>query len=166
MSKEREEEMRFSDEKLEQLSVDFKKHTDDYQMHTQEYHEYLVKCEHRYNNIKALLEKNNALLSGINVLDLKLDFEQNKIDQERKWSEFSAMINSNTEANLKIAESLQRLEKNTEGVVKLFDDWKGTVRIGTSAQHFGLWLAKWGVIGAGLAAIWAWGLRFITETFK
>lgn len=48
------------------------------------------------------------------------------------------------------------LVESTKGVVSLYDDIQGAVRIGSAAQRFGTWIIKWPLIGTGLFAAWKW----------
>lgn len=54
------------------------------------------------------------------------------------------------------AEAITLLTKNTKDIIQLHKDLRGAVRIGTTIQHFGIWLMKWPVIGLGLYTAWNW----------
>lgn len=56
-------------------------------------------------------------------------------------------------------QALQELTKATKDVVDLYGDLQGAARIGDRLQKFGLWLAKWGVVGAAAAATWEFLLK-------
>lgn len=54
------------------------------------------------------------------------------------------------------AAQLKQLISNTKEIVDLYGDMKGAAKVGMALQRFGLWLAKWGIIGTMLMAIWRW----------
>lgn len=132
---------RFSDDKLLKFYNEFKQHIKDYDAT-------MIRCGHRFNDVCGLLEKNNELLSGIDVQQLKIEFEKSKTENEERWGQCIDNINKNAnmileniDTNKRIADSLARLENDTKGVVNLFDDFKGTARIGMAARKIVLTLA-------------------------
>lgn len=54
---------------------------------------------------------------------------------------------------------LESLISNTKEIVEVYADIKGAARIGMAAQKFGLWLAKWGIIGTMFAAIYGYIIK-------
>lgn len=52
--------------------------------------------------------------------------------------------------------ALKDLTTETKGVVELHRDIQGAARVGHKLQSFMLWLTKWGVIGASVAACISW----------
>lgn len=60
------------------------------------------------------------------------------------------------------ARSVQELSNNVAGVLQLYNDWRGTIRVGSALQQFCLWLLKWGVVGAGIAS----GIFWVLDHFK
>ncbi len=132
-------EKRFSDEELKKFYREFKDHIE-------EYTKTMIRCDKRFNDVCSLLEKNNSLLSGINVLELKVEFEENKLQQERRWDETLKMINQNTDTNMEIIKRLEQIDKNTQGVVEIFNDFKSAAKLGVSFRRILLW-------GASIVAI-------------
>lgn len=57
------------------------------------------------------------------------------------------------------SEQLANLIHNTKEIVDFYQDIKGAARVGIAAQKFGLWLAKWGVIGAMFTAAGSWCIK-------
>jgi len=65
----------------------------------------------------------------------------------------------NTEAITELTKSVTELTRDTRDIVKTYKDLQGAARIGSSFQHFMIWLLKWGAIGAGVVAVIKWGVE-------
>lgn len=51
------------------------------------------------------------------------------------------------------AEAIAELKRDTGDIISLYNDIQGATRIGAGVQNFLLWVAKFGVIGAGIATL-------------
>lgn len=59
--------------------------------------------------------------------------------------------------------AIASLVQETRDIIKLQRDLQGAARLGKAAQGFALWLAKWGTIGAILAAAFSYVLDQFEE---
>jgi len=48
-------------------------------------------------------------------------------------------------------------------IVDIYQSVIGTMKVGSAAQAFGLWLIKWPLIGAGLYAAYCWMLDHFSQ---
>jgi hypothetical protein len=87
------------------------------------------------------------------------DYNEQQQAQRERMDELISAQKANTEA-------IASLIEETRGVVQLHSDIQGTVRLGRSLQAFGLWVAKWGVVGVAFAAAWNWLLQGVPKVFK
>jgi hypothetical protein len=55
--------------------------------------------------------------------------------------------------------AITNLAKETQGVVEVYNNVSGAVKVGSAVQNFGFWLMKWGVIGAGIYT----GIKFVSS---
>lgn len=101
--------------------------------------------------------------SDSQLVQLRQDFDEHKADnearwerQEARWEEMLEMVGANTRATTSLAES-------TRGVVQLYADVQGTVRIGAAVQRFCGWALRWGSVGVVIATgvnwLAAWVVR-------
>lgn len=97
--------------------------------------------------------------SDAQLIQLREDFDMHKADQDARWErqdarwdEMGDMVRANTQATHDLAES-------TRGVVQLYSDVQGTVRVGVAVQKFCTWLVKWGAIGTAAAAVISWVVK-------
>lgn len=72
-------------------------------------------------------------------------FEDFKKEQEKRWDQVLDMVQQNTIAT-------RNLTKSTEGIIQLYNDVHGAIRVGVGIQQFVIWSAKWGVVGTLIAA--------------
>lgn len=86
-------------------------------------------------------------------------YEQKSDDDAKQLRELIEATNQNSRAILSLVEE-------TRGIVQLHNDIQSAARLGTSLQKFGIWLTKWGVIGAGLAAAYQWAAKHMMEWFR
>lgn len=100
-----------------------------------------------------------ARFSDTQLLDLcedfeqhKNDFEQHKKEQDERWIQLGTMVEKNTQATERLAESVEQIAKSTEGVVQLYNDFRGAGRLGLGVQKFLAWVAALGTAGAAIAA--------------
>ncbi len=87
-----------------------------------------------------------------------------------KFEERAKTDDARFEALLKAQElntqAITQLVQETRDIVQLHRDLQGAARLGKGFQNFGLWLLKWGAIGAGLAAAWNWCGNQVMGFFK
>lgn len=87
-------------------------------------------------------------------------FNQHEADEKDQYGKLITAQQVNTEAITKLTKSVCVLTDDTREIISTYQDIRGTVRVGSSVQKFILWLLKWGMIGAGIAAIIKWGVKF------
>jgi hypothetical protein len=95
-----------------------------------------------------------ARFSDTELTALRADFDAYKDEQDAKFDRLIAMVESNNRATGELAAA-------TQDIVRVYTDWQGTIRIGAAVQRCCLWLGKWGVIGAGMAA----GIKYVLSLF-
>jgi len=83
---------------------------------------------------------------------LEMEFRKHKDDCDKRDARVDKLI----EAQERCTAALERLTHDTSGVVELYNNAAGAVKVGISVQKFGLWLLKWPLIGAGLYAAYQW----------
>lgn len=94
------------------------------------------------------------------------EFKEHAEETERRNEKHDEQIKVLVEAQQKNTDAIATLVNETRDIIQLHKDLQGAARIGSSLQNAGIWLAKWGTIGVGLAAIWNWGLKHLTEMFS
>ena len=75
---------------------------------------------------------------------------------EDRFDELISCTMANTKAVTALTEEL-------DPIVKLQHDLQAAASLGIRVQKFGLWLAKWPVIGVGLYAIYHWAVELIAK---
>ena len=118
-----------------------------------------------------MARQNNEANDEMRFSDEKLfefhnEFKDHMQRCEQRFNEGDEQFRQLLEAQQRNTDAISALIEETRDIVQLHRDWQGAARIGTSAQKFGFWLAKWGTIGVGLAAIWNWGLKELAELFR
>lgn len=83
-------------------------------------------------------------------------FKSHEENEHIKFNELIEAQHNNTKAITELTSSVSNLVDDTRDIIKLHQDFQGTVRIGANAQGFMLWLLKWGIVGAGLVAVIKW----------
>lgn len=78
-------------------------------------------------------------------------FDEHVKSMDQRFCALSEQMACNTEAVTRLAESVDRHAKNSAGVIELYNDFQGTIRMGTRLQAFIKWLLGFGVVGAGVA---------------
>lgn len=81
---------------------------------------------------------------------------------EKKFSEGDERMNLLLAVQQQQGEILHRVDSNTSGVVEVFESIKGTIKVGSAVQQFGVWLFKLGVVGAIVYGFFMW----LYEMFK
>lgn len=89
-----------------------------------------------------------------------------KMDQYIKLSEDRAALTHEkieflVECQKQNAEAIGRLKRDTEDIINIYNNIQGASRVGVAVQNFLLWLAKFGVIGTGIAAL----IKLISKNF-
>lgn len=97
-------------------------------------------------------ENNERRFADSELIQLRKDFEQHEREQETSLGLLADMVRENTKAVDRIAEAVKEQTESTAGVVQLYNDIKGSARVGMGVQKFIAWLASLGVIGAALGA--------------
>jgi len=65
--------------------------------------------------------------------------------------------------NAAAIEKLAVLCADMQSIVDIYQSVLGTLKVGSAAQAFGLWLIKWPLIGAGLYAAYSWLLDHFSQ---
>jgi len=65
--------------------------------------------------------------------------------------------------NAEAIEKLTAVCADMQAVVDVYKSIIGTLKVGSAAQSFGLWLIKWPLIGAGLYAAYSWLLEHFSQ---
>lgn len=76
-------------------------------------------------------------------------FDAYRTEQDGRIDRLCAILQQNTVA-------IDNLTESTEGVISLYNDVNGSIRLGKGVQNFCIWLAKWGVVGGVLAGGISW----------
>lgn len=74
-------------------------------------------------------------------------YNQDKADDKARFQKLFDAQEKNTQA-------IADLIEETRGVIELQKNIQAAAKLGNGVQQFGLWLAKWPVIGFGLYAIY------------
>ena len=167
---------RWSDGQLSELKNEFKDYKDEFTAYKNGADFTLKRCSERFNeviddleilqgdltNVKQevtrtgdLVKESNKLLSGISVLELKLDFENNKLEQEKRWVSLVRMVDSNTHTNEEMLKEIGRLNENTKGVVELSKTLDSLVKLGVGVRKLILWGAPIFAVAVASTA-WVW----------
>lgn len=93
---------------------------------------------------------------------LREEFDVHKKEQDTRWSDHIEVQKQNTASINTLVTQLTEQTESTKGVAQLYADIQGTMRIGVGLQKLILWLAKWGTIGAVLAAV----IKFTLDQFS
>lgn len=94
------------------------------------------------------------------------DFKAHRARCEERFKECDNLVRILTQTQENNAKAIAELTDETRALVQLSKDFQGAARLGTSLQNLILWLAKWGFIGTGAAAILMWGSDKIGDLFK
>ena len=100
-----------------------------------------------------------SLPTDPHVVELRRDLEDHKAEQERRWDELRGIVQRNSESTERLAASVEQIAQNTQGVVQLYQDFRGAARIGVGFQKLMRWTAGLGTAGVAIAA----GLTYIAE---
>lgn len=87
-----------------------------------------------------------------NQLELQLsrhiDFCHQQFEELRESLQSNAKcVGELIDAQKQSTRAITDLAKATEGVVEVYNNVNGAVKVGVMVQKFGLWLIKWGVLG-------------------
>lgn len=93
------------------------------------------------------------------LTELRVDFDQHKDEQERRWGQLAAMVEENTEAVKRIADAVECQAESTAGIVQLYQDLQGAARIGVGLRKFMTWLVGLGSAGIAIAAAISYVLK-------
>ena len=85
--------------------------------------------------------------------------------QDERWATIGYQLERVITVSENNTQAIAGVIEETRGLVQLQKDFQGAARIGSNLQQFLLWVAKWGVIGAGLAALAHTVLDFIDGHF-
>lgn len=99
------------------------------------------------------------------LAEFQEEFRQHVAQCNERFKEGEKQFNQLLNAQQKNSQLINTLMEETHGIVKLHRDWQGAARVGSSVQKFGVWLAKWGTIGLGLATLWTWGWEKLVSVF-
>lgn len=76
--------------------------------------------------------------------------QQYNADKEDHATRFTKLVDAQ-EANTK---AIADLIEETAGIIELQKNFQAAAKIGNGVQRFGLWLAKWPLIGVGIYTIY------------
>jgi len=103
--------------------------------------------------------KNEARFSDEELHKFREEFKQHmRVYQERITAD-DERHKLLLESQSKNAAQLENLIANTKEIVEVYADIRGAARIGMAAQRFGIWLAKWGIIGTMFTAIYGYVMK-------
>jgi len=70
--------------------------------------------------------------------------------QEARWAKLESMMEREALASERTATAIEQIQKNTSGVIELYESWQGAARVGNWVGRLILWAAG---IGTGLVAL-------------
>lgn len=88
--------------------------------------------------------------------DIKNTLKDHIEDHEKQRDDDRETIKELLEVSKSNAESIKLVIDETKGIIQLYKDMQGVVRVGITMQKVGIWLIKWPLIGAGLHQLFIW----------
>ena len=101
-------------------------------------------------------------------LEQRLNAHQEKLNThieqcDAQFAEGTLQFLQLMEQSRATTEAVQTMVQQSAAVIRTYNDFSGAIRIGISAQKFGLWLIKWPLVGAGLYAAYKWFIDYISS---
>jgi glutaredoxin 2 len=90
--------------------------------------------------------------------EFRAHVDQYNADKEKDAERFQKLF----DAQEKNTQAISDLIEETRGVIELQKNFQAAARLGDGVQRFGLWMAKWPIIGVGLYTIYQFFMGRLT----